>query len=320
MKTNYIENIDVLVGYEKVKPLSIDLQIIDPPYFSTNIKEVGDNQWRKESEYLEWMKVLLTKAEKSMKYNGSIYLFHNDCDLMIDLLYYIKHDLGLFVQNQITWNKFTTHNNFSRVIKTFGSNRKYGKTFTEKIYFITKQKNYFETPFSKIILKAIDSGISRENISKLEVSKNGNKTGWLFNKIKGTQIPTEQQWNKICKFLNIENNYETLLKIFKEERYRFNQPYIDFSGKNVLEQKEILKPYSEIWEYQKDLSVHPTKKPDKMIENIIKISTNKNDIVLDPMFGSGVSIYSAKKLNRKYIGFENSKKYFDELKKLLKNK
>lgn len=314
---SYIKNIDILDGYKEIKSNSIHLQIIDPPYFSTNIKEVGDNQWRKEDEYLEWMKIVLKESQRTLTDNGSIYLFHNNCDLMIDILYYIKHNLNLVVQNQITWNKFPTHNNFSRVIKTFGSNRRFGKTFTEKVYFITKQNGFFETPFSRILKNAILNGYSKEEISNLELSKNGNKTGWLFNKIKGTQIPTKEQWIKICKFLSIENNYEKLLLKFQEERYRFNQPYVDFIGKNINEQKEIIKPYSEIWEYEKDFSEHPTKKPDKMIENIIKISTNKDEIVLDPMFGSGVSIYMAKKLSRRYIGFEKNKKYFLEAKKRL---
>ena len=54
---------------------------------------------------------------------------------------------------------------------------------------------------------------------------------------------------------------------------------------------------------------HPTIKPEKMIERIIKASTNENDLVLDLFSGSGTTSYVAKKQNRNFIAIEKSKKY-----------
>jgi adenine-specific DNA-methyltransferase len=47
-----------------------------------------------------------------------------------------------------------------------------------------------------------------------------------------------------------------------------------------------------------------TQKPEKLLERIIKGSTNERDIIIDFFSGSGTSINSAQKLKRKWIGIE----------------
>ncbi|HGM0712489.1 TPA: site-specific DNA-methyltransferase, partial [Neisseria gonorrhoeae] len=46
------------------------------------------------------------------------------------------------------------------------------------------------------------------------------------------------------------------------------------------------------------------KKPESLIETIIKLATNENDIVLDYHLGSGTTAAVAHKMNRQYIGIE----------------
>ncbi len=47
-----------------------------------------------------------------------------------------------------------------------------------------------------------------------------------------------------------------------------------------------------------------TPKPERLIEKILRISTNENDIVLDSFLGSGTTAAVAQKMNRKWIGIE----------------
>ena len=54
---------------------------------------------------------------------------------------------------------------------------------------------------------------------------------------------------------------------------------------------------------------HPTQKPEKLLAKIILASSNEGDVVFDPFAGSGSSLVTAKKLNRKYAGIEQSKLY-----------
>ena len=56
---------------------------------------------------------------------------------------------------------------------------------------------------------------------------------------------------------------------------------------------------------------HPTQKPLELLERIILASTNENDLILDPFCGSSTTGIAANKLNRKYIGIDNSKEYLD---------
>ena len=49
--------------------------------------------------------------------------------------------------------------------------------------------------------------------------------------------------------------------------------------------------------------------PEQLIGRIIRACTNEGDLVLDPMAGTGTTLAVAKKLNRKYIGFELSEKF-----------
>jgi site-specific DNA-methyltransferase (adenine-specific) len=47
--------------------------------------------------------------------------------------------------------------------------------------------------------------------------------------------------------------------------------------------------------------IHPTQKPVELIEDIIKIHTNENDIILDPFAGSFTTAVACKNLNRQFI-------------------
>ena len=49
---------------------------------------------------------------------------------------------------------------------------------------------------------------------------------------------------------------------------------------------------------------YPTQKPEKLLERIIKASSNEGDVVLDPFCGCGTTIAVAEKLKRNWIGID----------------
>ena len=54
---------------------------------------------------------------------------------------------------------------------------------------------------------------------------------------------------------------------------------------------------------------HPTQKPEGLLYRVLLSSTNADDVVLDPFFGSGTTGAVAKKLGRNFIGIERDGKY-----------
>ena len=68
--------------------------------------------------------------------------------------------------------------------------------------------------------------------------------------------------------------------------------------------------YTALNQNDKNQYLHPTIKPLNIIENLVKISSIEGDVIFDPFVGSGTTCVAAKRLGRKYIGFEINEKYY----------
>lgn len=71
-----------------------------------------------------------------------------------------------------------------------------------------------------------------------------------------------------------------------------------------------------VWRYpttrRKGGKIHPTEKPEKLLNYLIETSSNIGDLVFDPCAGSGSTLKCAKNLNRNYLGCELDKDFFDK--------
>ena len=56
---------------------------------------------------------------------------------------------------------------------------------------------------------------------------------------------------------------------------------------------------------------HPTQKPLRLLKRMINLSSKEGDICLSPFSGAGSECLAAKELNRKFIGFEIDKEYYE---------
>lgn len=56
---------------------------------------------------------------------------------------------------------------------------------------------------------------------------------------------------------------------------------------------------------------HPTTKPIKLMQELVKLFTNSSALVLDPFMGSGTTGVACAKMGRKFIGIEIDEGYFD---------
>ena len=83
----------------------------------------------------------------------------------------------------------------------------------------------------------------------------------------------------------------------------------DYGGK-----KMSLHPFgplvSDVWtdihriKHNKYRDEHPCQLPIHLLERIILMSTDENDIVLDPFVGTGTTVIAAKRLGRRFIGID----------------
>jgi site-specific DNA-methyltransferase (adenine-specific)/modification methylase len=65
---------------------------------------------------------------------------------------------------------------------------------------------------------------------------------------------------------------------------------------------------------------HPAQKPTSILKKIITIASNEGDVVFDPFMGVGSFGVAALALNRKYIGIEINRTYFDAAKERIENR
>lgn len=126
---------------------------------------------------------------------------------------------------------------------------------------------------------------------------------------------------------------ETFEEMIKDNRIWFGE-----NGNNVPAVKRFLSEVKQgmtsmtIWKYtevghnqdaKKEVkvfnseSVFATPKPEKLIERILTLGSNKGDLVLDSFLGSGTTAAVAHKMGRRYIGIEMGEHAYTHCKKRL---
>ncbi len=190
-------------------------------------------------------------------------------------------------------------------------------TFSEKEYFdFTKQwiKAGLETlkPNGSLYISCTQHNIG-------EILMVGKKLGLKLNNIltwyKVNAMPniTKRTFTHstefVCWFVKGKNwifNYETVKKInpnkTKTGDNKQMRDFLDFIKLPIVQGKERLRS-------DNGRAMHPTQKPEKLLELIIQASSNSGDIVLDPFFGTGTTGVVAQRLKRNWIGIEINEDY-----------
>ena len=124
--------------------------------------------------------------------------------------------------------------------------------------------------------------------------------------------------------LRSEEEYKKTLRINDSEC--FNSDVYGGGRKKLIrktvEEQKYKYPFT-VCEYNIDRSYgfdkHPTKKPLDLMEYLVKTYTNEGDMVLDNTMGSGTCGLAAIKNNRRFIGIELNKDYYNLTIKRLQN-
>lgn len=98
-------------------------------------------------------------------------------------------------------------------------------------------------------------------------------------------------------------------------KYRHEEAYLLAKGHPKLPKEPL--PDVLPWEYTGN-EQHPAQKPVKALEPLIRVFSKPGDVVLDPFMGSGSTLMAARRLERKVIGVEIDREYYENALKRLK--
>lgn len=105
--------------------------------------------------------------------------------------------------------------------------------------------------------------------------------------------------------MRVVGNCEYGLLIYRDKLPKFNN-----NGKMVFN----------CIDYPRDTKtekIHPTQKPVELLETIIRLFTDKGDVVIDPVAGSGTTLMAAENCDRKAYGFEIKKNFYKNAMRLI---
>lgn len=122
---------------------------------------------------------------------------------------------------------------------------------------------------------------------------------------------------KVINLLKDKKNRWAGSSTFGKSSFRNKDGSIKVSGKGIVRKYGYR---TNIWRYangygfgqtDKIAYQHPATFPEKLAQDHIASWSNEQDIILDPLIGSGTTAIAAHKLNRNFIGFELSQEYVD---------
>jgi site-specific DNA-methyltransferase (adenine-specific)/adenine-specific DNA-methyltransferase len=109
---------------------------------------------------------------------------------------------------------------------------------------------------------------------------------------------------------------ENRLIVTATGKYRVKQ-YLDDSQGVLVD--SVWTGISAVNSQAEERQSYPTQKPEKLISRVIEASSNENDIILDAFAGSGTTLATAEKLNRRWIGMDCGKLAIYTIQKRLLN-
>jgi adenine-specific DNA-methyltransferase len=230
----------------------------------------------------------------------------------------------------------------------YNLDKKYGKyddnkTFEEwedlidktakSAYKILKDNGSFLLNVSPIPDKKTKEIIPLDAIAYYIFKRNGyflrNSIVWHFNNMQNCTNRLSGRWESILWFVKDINNYQFNLEDIRIPYITKNDKrLVGGNGRNPTDTWNFDLPESDFWYFDRvnnmtknklGLTEHPCIYPTPMIERIIKMTTQKGDVVLDPFLGSGTTLVATQKTQRIGLGIELDDRYEDIIIKRIKN-
>lgn len=144
---------------------------------------------------------------------------------------------------------------------------------------------------------------------------------WIWEKPQGTNpmaakfMPLKSHENILVFYrktptYNPQMWYSSPYSSFKSSTKKIGEAYGDLKSQHRDNPDGSRYPKS-VLQFKQEKGFHPTQKPVPLMEYLIKTYSNEGEIVLDNTMGSGTTGVAAVQCDRKFIGIESDKEYYD---------
>ena len=127
---------------------------------------------------------------------------------------------------------------------------------------------------------------------------------WAYN----SNLPSRQ--SRLINYYNLKPNYNNVLQPFKNPNDKRIKAQIA-KGKTGVRSYDWFSDIQLVKNVSKQKYNHPCPVPVKLMERIIKLTTNEGDLVVDVFAGSGTTGIACMNTGRRFIGIELDTVYAD---------
>ena len=133
----------------------------------------------------------------------------------------------------------------------------------------------------------------------------GGMASHYFGKLISGQyaLPIEEHYNKLKQHIDLKP-YEEIKAEYDELKAEYDELKTEYDALRRTFNLSSDKPYNNTWSFKQTPARkgrHPCEKPEDLISHIIDVSSNENDLVVDPFCGSCVVPKCCDKMNRRCI-------------------
>jgi site-specific DNA-methyltransferase (adenine-specific) len=305
---------DCLNFLPKLPSESIDLILIDPPYFNF-VNEEWDKSYKDLQDFQNFIEKVAIELQRVLKPTGSFYFFTSwninaYCQIILDKYFKLLNNLVWFksddrtIANQNSFNKFA---NCTERILFYESKALFPMREAPTSFFDIKRYLFDEFLAFRNQFKS-----KEQAVQKLQ-EYTGTSAMWRHWFSLGTQFvfPNATHYSNLQKTGFFKKDYQELWEQYQEELPKYTRKW---NGKSQDDKKEIIKTCNVIKSNQRrnEDKIHPTQKPIDLLCKLIELTTDENDVVLDCFSGSGSTGVAANLLKRNFILCEKSKEYYDK--------
>ena len=309
-------NGDCLIEMQKIPDESVDMILTDPPYGT--VKGVNLDGWEEKTNWDNQINhtKLLKHCNRILRPNGSLLLFSQE-PYTSKLI--AENHPNLPFSYRYTWLK----DHFANPL----SAKKAPVNYVEDICVFFKSSPKHDYHGYHPLRKYAEKLFMFIGKSKRDIFNDlGNQSVCHFMRYNTAQFTlcTKKTYEALIeKYKFIQKdwylNYDELKKIDRNYRHDLIKKMTEKNPK-IFNLKHGDKYKSNVLKYKKEyMGLHPTQKPVKLLEDLIYTYTNEGDVVLDFTMGSGSTGVASLQTNRKFIGIELDKKYFNIAEQRIKN-